>query len=523
MAEAAGTYVPTPEEREEFSKRLAEAEQSEAMVPVTQINGKNIIWQPHDGSQHKFMECRLLEALYHGTRGPGKTDALLMSFAQIVGRGHGAAWRGIIFRQTYPQLADIQAKSEKWFRLMFPEARFNRSKMMWEWPTGEVLMFRHIQRPSDYYNYHGHEYPFIGFEELCNWADPKCFTLMFACCRTSTPGVPRMIRATTNPYGPGHSWVKNRYRLDGRWWEHIVQLSPKSETGALEPARAAIYGHIDENTHLLEANPDYKQSIAAAADGLAMEQAWQHGSWDIVAGGMFGDVWNPAYNIVPPFVPPLSWRVDRSFDWGDSAPFSVGWWAESDGSDFMIPDRGVLSSVRGDLFRIKEWYGWTGRPNQGTHMLASEIAEGIVERELLWKLHGRVKPGPADSSIFDIENGVQIALDMGKPVRIGNMVHKGVTWGRADKRSGSRKVGWQAMRKMMRAAHPRKGLPREAPGLFVTQDCDQFIRTVPPLPRKETDMDDVDSTTEDHIGDETRYRVTYVGQRAGQATHTGMF
>jgi len=521
-------HTPTEDEQAEYDQRLVEAQLREAAVPVRRIKNKKVIWSPQDGSQNAFMQSPIFEVLFHGTRGPGKTDALLMAFAQHVGKGHGSAWRGIIFRQSYPQLADVQAKSEKWFRQIFPEAKFNRAKMMWEWPTGEVLLLRHMNRPNDYWNYHGHEYPFIGFEELCNWADSQCFKAMFACCRSSTMGVPRMVRATTNPYGSGHSWVKDRYRLHGRWWTTVFTLKPTDPEGREEPDRCAIYGHIDENKILLEADPDYKKNVIASAANPAMAEAWLLGSWDIVSGGMFEDVWNPKYNIVPRFDIPLSWRVDRSFDWGSSAPFSVGWWAQSDGSDLRFPDGRIISTVRGDLFRVKEWYGWNGQPNQGVRYLAVQIAEGIVERELLWGYRQNnqsiIRPGVADSSIFDVENGVSIANDMAKPIRLNGQMHKGIIWERADKRPGSRKIGWEAVRKVMKAAHPKKGIPREKPGLFVVGDeCAQFLRTVINLPRSEKDLDDVDTDAEDHIGDETRYKVRFTGMTAGQGRTTGMY
>jgi len=41
----------------------------------------------------------------------------------------------------------------------------------------------------------------------------------------------------------------------------------------------------------------------------------------------------------------------------------------------------------------------------------------------------------------------------------------------------------------------------------VFHTCRQFIRTVPVLPRDEIDMDDVDTAAEDHVGDETPYRL----------------
>lgn len=523
-------HNPTPEEQAEYDKRLALAEANEALVPVINIGGKNIIWAPQRGSQTAFMACLVFECLFHGTRGPGKTDGMLMAFAQHVGRCHGSAWSGIIFRQTYPQLADVQAKSEKWFRQMFPAAKFNRAKMMWEWPTGERLLLRHMNRPEDYWNYHGHEYPFIGWEELTNWANDQCFKAMFACCRSSIKGVPRMVRATTNPYGVGHNWVKARYRLDGKWWETIVVQDATDFAGRAEPDRCAIHGHIDENKILLAADPLYKQTVAAAAGNPAMAEAWLDGSWEIVAGGMFEDVWDPQYNIVGRFKVPHSWRIDRSFDWGSSAPFSVGWWAESDGSDLLLADGTYRSTVAGDLFRVKEWYGWSGEPNKGLRYLAVDISKGIVEREMQWGWRTentndplRVKPGPADTSIYTIENGASIGNDMEQPVRIGNLMHKGVCWTRADKRPGSRKTGWEAIRKMMRAAHRSETGAREKPGLFIVGDeCPQFLRTVLSLPRSQRDLDDVDTTAEDHCGDETRYRVRATGIVVGSGKHTGM-
>lgn len=528
----ASHYTPTEEEQAEFDTRLLQASAEEARVPARRVNGKPVAWSAQPGSQDDFMRVKLFEALYHGTRGPGKTDALIMSFAQHVNKGYGPAWRGVIFRQTYPQLADVQAKTEKWFRLIFgASAKFNKAKMQWEWSTGEVLLLRHMNRPADYWNYHGHEYPFIGWEELCNWANDECYTKMFACCRSSTPGVPRMVRATTNSYGPGHNWVKERFRLHGTWWRSITIMDAVNADGKPEPNRCSIYGHIDENKILLAADPDYKQTVVAAASNPAMAEAWLAGSWEIVAGGMFDDVWRPQYNILPAFDVPVSWRVDRSFDWGSSSPFSVGWWAESDGSDLRMRDGRVRSTVKGDLFRIHEWYGWTGRANQGLRMLAVDISKGIVERELQWGLKSgsagleksRVRPGPADNEIHNVENGVSIAMDMGRPVRIGNEIHRGVSWTRSDKRSGSVKTGLEQMRKMMRNAHPSKGRPREYPGLFVTEECTQFLRTVPNLPRSERDMDRVDDNAEDHVCDETRYRVRFVGQRARSGRHVGMY
>jgi hypothetical protein len=463
-----------------------------------------VVWRPQPGSQAAFLACPVFETLYEGTRGPGKTDALLMDFAQHCGVGFGADWRGVLFRQTYPQLSDVIAKCNKWFPQIFPRARYNKVEHKWIWPDGEELLLRHMKDPDDYWNYHGHAYPWIGWEELTNWAMPGCYLRMMSCSRSTRAGMPRKYRSTANPYGVGHNWVKLRWRLPGSRGK-IIRDSI-GEDGTPEPPRVAIHGSIQENKILLTSDPGYIDRIKASAENPAQLKAWLEGSWDVVAGGMFDDLWDPRIHVVKPFPIPPSWRIDRSFDWGSSKPFSVGWWAESDGSDVMTT-RGVISTVRGDLYRIGEWYGWNGKPNEGTRMLASDIATGIVQREKEMGIYGRVKPGPADSSIFDVVNGVSINNDMANPVRIEGQKYPGVAWERADKSPGSRKNGWQNIRRMLRnAERPPSGI-REQAGLFVFSTCLQFLRTVPVLPRDEKDPDDVDTDAEDHIGDEVRYRV----------------
>ena len=184
-------------------------------------------WEPLPGSQCIFLDCGVPEVLYEGNRGPGKTDALLMDFAQDVGKGWGVDWTGILFRKTYPDLQDVIAKSRRWFSVAYPDARFNATEATWEWPTGERLRFRQFAKASDYWKYHGHSYSWIAWEELCTYPDDACYKSMFSCLRSSRPGMPRKVRATCNPYGPGHNWVKARWQLPvppgGSWVRSFVR------------------------------------------------------------------------------------------------------------------------------------------------------------------------------------------------------------------------------------------------------------------------------------------------------------
>lgn len=488
----------------------------------------NVIWRPQAGSQEAFLSSTpIFEVLYQGTRGGGKTDCLLMSFGMFTGRGFGSAWKGILFRQTYKQLTDVITKTKKWFPQIWPQAKFNHSEHVWTWPGGEQLLLRQFKKEDDYWNYHGHEYPWIGWEELCNWATDAGYKRMFSCCRSSTPGMPRMVRATTNPYGPGHNWVKARFLPDRMNMK--VRKDLVDEEGRPEPARLSIFSRLEENKILLDNDPDYITKLAASARNAAEKAAWLEGRWDIVSGGMFDDVFDADYNVIRPFIIPDRWRIDRSFDWGSSRPFSVGWWAVSNGEDVQLPNGSWRSTVKGDLFRVHEWYGWTGKPNEGQRILAIDISRGIVERELKWgwrdprdPMWTRVKPGVADSQIFAAENGNCIATDMLNRVRMDDgLVYKGIKWVPADKRAGSRVTGWDQMRRMLKNAHPSPLGPREKPGLFIFDNCDNWIRTVPVLPRDEDDPDDVNTEAEDHIADECRYRVRFAGMRVGSGATSG--
>lgn len=481
-----------------------------------ETGSSDVTWAPQAGSQQIFMSCPVFEALFEGTRGPGKTDALIMDFFQHVNKGFGAEWRGILFRKTYPELADVVAKCNKWFPLLCPGARFNKSDYTWTFPGGEQLLLRHARVETDYWAYHGHAYPWIGWEELTNWADDRLYRKMMSCCRSTNPSLPRKYRATCNPYGVGHNWVKRRFRLPHM--RGIVQLDCVDAEGNPEPARVVIHGSIQENRILLEADPDYITRLRASARNRAELMAWLYGSWDIVAGGMFDDVWDSRVHVLEPFNVPRSWRVDRSLDWGSAKPFSVGWWAESDGTDIVYADGRKVRTVRGDIFRIAEWYGCSPKEsNVGLHMDAVDVAAGIMKREKEMIEGGlvstRIHPGAADSSIDSSDNGPTVRSDM---------LRKNVHWELADKSPGSRKQGWLVMRRLLRAAlnqddegKPR-GKPREAPAMFFFRTCASAIELLPSMSRSDKDLDDVDTDSEDHVADECRYRARNLIRTARQ-------
>lgn len=478
-----------------------------------------VIWRALPGSQALVMSCPCSLILYDGTRGPGKTDSQLMLFRKNVGRGYGPAWRGIIFDREYKNLDDLIQKSKRWFPQFKDGAKWlsSKSDYKWVWPTGEELLFRQMKREADYWNYHGQEFPYIGWNELTKQSTPVLFDAMFSCNRSSfvpalhapidpqtgqrihLPNIPLVVMATTNPYGPGHNWVKERF-IDvappgvpvARSIEVFNPRTQQRET--ITKYQVRIFGSYKENIYL---DPDYIAELEGISDENK-RKAWLWGDWNIVAGGALDDLWSDKL-ILPRFKVPRGWKVDRALDWGSSHPFSVGWWAEANGEEARLPDGTTFCPPPGTLIRIAEWYGKGKGSNVGLVMSARNVARGILEREAAMLEGGWISkkpaPGPADNQIYDVTDEEVESIAK-------RMEDEGVLWERSNKSSGSRVNGLQLVRDRLEASADNEG-----PGLYFMDNCRAAISTLPVLPRDPDNMDDVDTTAEDHVYDEVRYRV----------------
>jgi hypothetical protein len=498
----------------------------DALRSITRANDKrqaplNVVWQPIPQSSQAFaLDSRADHTLYTGSRGPGKTDTQLMRFARKVGVGYGEAWRGIIFDRAYKNLDDLVNKSKKWFpRIFGNRCRFLESKgdYKWVWDTGEELLFRVIRKKADYDNYHGHEYPFIGWNELTKYPTSELYDMMMSCNRSSwtqekdspkdkngiylVPPMRLETFSTCNSSGPGHRWVKARF----------IDVAPygvpfSRETWVFNPktqkrekfvkTQVAIFGSYKENIYL---DPAYIAELEEISDPN-QRKSWLEGSWDVISGGAFDDLWNRAIHVVPRFVVPANWYINRTFDWGSSAPFSVGWWCEANGETVTMLDGKTWTPQRGSIIRIAEWYGCDSKIiNKGVKMSAKDIARGIRDREIDMMAKGWIlsQPysGPADNQIRDVRESDVETIEK-------KMADEGIRWTKSDKSQGSRKHGLELIRG--RFENAVKG---EGPGLYFTANCIAAISTIPVLSRDEENEDDVDSESEDHPYDDTRYRV----------------
>lgn len=494
------------------------------------------IWEFLPGTSQEFaLSTNASHILYHGTRGPGKTDCQLMRFAKWVGKGYGSYWRGVIFDRKYKNLDDLIIKSKRIFKKAFgSNCKFLESKgdYKWVWNTGEELMFRQFLKPDDYWNYHGQEFPFIGWNELCKYPTSDPYDSMNSCNRSSwtqekdgvydavndnwnLPPIPLEVFSTTNPYGPGHNWVKARF-IDPVPMGKIYTTTSTVFHPALQKEvtvtirQIAIFGSYKENPYL---DPQYIATLDAITDPNK-RAAWLEGDWDIVAGGALDDVWRKNIHILPRFPIPAYWRTDRSMDWGSTQPNSVGWFAETNGEELILEledgSEWRFCPPAGSLIQIAENYRTEKLgSNKGLMESAYTIAEHVINTELELLKEGWIPeqpwPGPADNSIRDVRESDVDTIEK-------KMASKGVRWIESDKSPGSRKVGLQLMRDRLEAA--RDG--REDPHLYFMDNCRASISTLPTLPRDDDDMDDVDTDAEDHPYDMVRYRVLKGANRAAK-------
>jgi len=167
------------------------------------------------------------EVFYGGAGGGGKSDALLMGALQYVCVPGYAA---ILMRQTSPQLHGedgLVPRSEDW--LAGTDAVWSKSELQWEFPSGAALRFGHAEYDQDRFKHSGHAYQYVGLDELPNWRTPKVYLYVGfarrrrpsnvmrlpACpgCGLTLADVPLRTRATGNPGGPGHTWVRRRFGI----------------------------------------------------------------------------------------------------------------------------------------------------------------------------------------------------------------------------------------------------------------------------------------------------------------------
>lgn len=447
--------------------------------------GQSIIWQPQPGPQTALVACPVFEVFFGGARGGGKTDGSLGDWLQHSST-YGQDAVGVFFRRKFRQLSEVIARSKQLFKPL--GAKYNEQKAEWVMPGGARLLFRYLEKDSDAEEYQGHNYTRVYIEEVTNFPSPAPINLLRATLR-SARGVPVGMRLTGNPGGPGHSWVKKRYIDPAPQGYAIIRETEVMTIGGVTKEvaldRVFIPSKLQDNTLLLQNDPTYVLRLRQSGSETLV-RAWLEGDWTVVNGAFF-DEWEESKHVLDTigFRKLLNpgMRGFRSFDWGSAKPFSSGWYAILD-RDYDLNGKLLPKNA---LVKFAEWYGAKG-PNQGLKMTATAVADGIKQREQFQEMGLLIKYGVADPAIFIRDGGPSIAEDMAR---------HGITYRRADNK---RKAGWEQL-------HNRLQGDDGVPMLYVCDICDDTIRTLPILPHDEGNPEDIDTDSEDHAADETRYAV----------------
>ena len=438
----------------------------------------NIIWKPQP-RQAEFMRRNEYEVLYGGAAGGGKSDAIV---AEALRQVNNPNYRAIIFRKTYPQCRELIIKSMRIYQKAYPEAKYNGSEHFWQFPSGAKIYFGSMPNSLSYLNYQGLSYSYIAFDELTHFTQEE-YEYLISRNRADGEGLRVYIRATANPGGIGHGWVKERFITPvppGTPQEIKMDVRDKSgNTISVNRKRIFIPSSVFDNKELLKNDPNYLANLAMLPE--AKKKALLYGDWDSYEGQVFTEfkdnpdgydnhLWT---HVINPFKIPDSWKRYRSFDYGYTKPFAVQWWAvDYDGRAYLY----------------RQLYGCTDTANTGQKLEPSEIARKIREIEGETE-RGHSITGIADPAIWDGSHGADGTI-------ITLFEREGIYF---EKGKNTRLSG-------LAQCHYRMTFDENGkPMMYVFKTCRPFIRTIPNLVYDENHVEDVNTDCEDHDYDAMRY------------------
>lgn len=426
------------------------------------------------------MDTLATEVLYGGAAGGGKS--WLMRACAVLWAAAIGGLQIYLFRRLRDDLVKNHMEGPKGLhQLLAPWVAAGYVQIVEDeirfWNDSKIYLC-HCKDEKDKFKYQGAEIHVLLIDELTAFTET---IYRFLRGRVRMVGVkmpaeyagrfPRIL-ASSNPGNIGHHWVKAAF-IDGA---APLELRPMTdnEGGML---RQYIPARLDDNPSMASDDPNYRARLRGLGSD-ALVKAMEDGDWNVVAGAYFSN-WSTARHVVRPFAIPAHWVRFGSFDWGSARPFSMGWWAVSDGNPLSDGRR----YPTGAMIRYREWYGAAG-PNEGLRMKVADIAQGIKAREREEpKMDFRV----ADPACWKSEGGPSIAEAM---------IREGVAFRQAD---NSRVSGWSQLRDRL------DGDEDAGPMLYAFDTCADFIRTIPALQHDPHKPEDVDSDGEDHAGDEARY------------------
>ena len=174
----------------------------------TQKQKIEVVFAPNKGPQTEFLAASEREVLYGGAAGGGKSYGLLADPMRYFSNPN---FNGLILRRSNDELRELIWKSQELYPKAFKGAKWGEKKSQWTFPSGAKLWLTYLERDQDVLRYQGQAFSYIAFDELTQYPTPFAWNYLRSRLRTTDPTLPIFMRATTNPGGSGHGWVKRAF------------------------------------------------------------------------------------------------------------------------------------------------------------------------------------------------------------------------------------------------------------------------------------------------------------------------
>ena len=432
-----------------------------------------MIFEPNPGPQTRFLAATEQEVLYGGAAGGGKSYSLVADPVRYFANAHA---RMLLVRRSTEELRELISVSKQLYPQAIPGIKFMERDKTWVAPNGATLWMSYLDRDDDVMRYQGQAFNWIGFDELTQWPTPYAWNYMRSRLRsTKASGLPLYMRATSNPGGPGHQWVKKHFIdpsvPDKSFWAtdengEVIKW-PKGHSREGEPLfkRKFIPATLFDNPYLSE-DGMYEANLLSLPEHQRRQLL--EGDWDINEGAAFPE-FSRRIHVVDPFDIPSNWVRFRACDYGYGSYTGVVWLAVVPGSEQLVVYR--------ELYVSK--------------IIATDLADMILDIER----DEKVRYGVLDSSLWHNRG------DTG-PSLAEQMIIRGCRWRPADRSKGSRVAGKNELHRRLQVDEFT-----EEPRLVIFSNCTNLISQLPSIPLDKRNPEDVDTNSEDHLYDALRYGI----------------
>lgn len=415
--------------------------------------------------QRKFAEANARYRLFGGAKGGGKSHAMRMECVRQCLAAPNV--RGIALRRTNKEIEENMV-TPMLGELPNDIYTYNATDNIITFYNGSTLRFSYCKNMKDVTQYQGIQFDFICIEELTHWNE-KEFKTIRTCLRTVRKGITPNFFSSTNPGGVGHAWVK---RL---WITQQYQGHEKPHEYAFIPAK------VWDNPTLLDANPQYLEDLEDLDE--VQRAAFLHGDWDVFEGQYFTE-FRKDIHVCNPFIPMQG--IKRRIicgDYGSKNPSAIFWLAQTN---------------QNDVFCYRELY---------SPFLYEDLAQAIVDNTTEEESR-EIRDVVLDPSLFGKEN--EETGNTGAEVIDRKFSELGFN-ARCKAGMNDRLDGWRLFKALL---HPRPD-PNNTEilcaKLRLTSNCVNAIRTIPEMLHDERNVEDLNTTLEDHAPDGIRYGLMELG------------